>query len=115
MNDKIDADFKAELKGLLGEAISDFIKDEKEREKERTTEKENPFISRWKLDDPQWVKQRKRNWKYIKENLIQEGKKTKALKHFKAFYVEGIEPCEARGSIPHKIGFGAYHRPPVSG
>ena len=110
MNDKTDDDFKAQLKGLLGEAIRDFIKDEKESEYERTTEKENPFISRWKLDDPQWVKQRKKNWKYVKENLIQEGKKTKALKHFKAFYVEGIEPCEARDSNPFQIGFGAYHR-----
>ena len=110
MNDKTDGDFKAELKGLLDEAITDFIKEEKKREIESTTLKENPFISRWKLDDPQWLKQRKKNWKYIKENLLQEGKKTKALKHFKAFYIEGVEPCEARGSDPFQMGFGAYHR-----
>jgi len=110
MNDKADDDFKEELKGLLGEAITEFIEEEKVREKERTTEKENPFITRWKLDDPQWVKQRKKNWKYVKENLIQEGKKTKALKHFKAFYVEGIEPCEARGADPHEIRISAGHR-----
>ena len=110
MNDKTDDDFKAELKGLLDEAITDFIKEEKKSEIESTTLKENPFISRWKLDESQWLKQRKKNWKYIKEKLIQEGKKTKVLKHFKAFYVDGIEPCEARGSDPYQIGFTASHR-----
>ncbi len=65
--------------------------------------RKNPFIHRWKLDDQNWIKKRKKNWPYIEANLKCELKGNKELKHFKAFYVNGVEP-------PDRIGFDASHR-----
>lgn len=106
MTDKKGKSLSDEYLGLLGEAILE-LDEEENREKVLAN---NPFASQWQLDDPKWVKKRKKNWKHIKENLIKEGKRTKILKHFKAFYVEGLEPCEARGADIYDIGFTAYHR-----
>lgn len=51
--------------------------------------RQNPFKHRWKLDDPEFVQQRKRCWPYIKKDLEKKGSRAKELKQHKAFFMEG--------------------------
>lgn len=48
----------------------------------------NPFIHRWKLDDPQWMKQRKEQWNGVRRN--NEHASAKALKEIKDLFLFGI-------------------------
>ncbi|WP_416398393.1 hypothetical protein [Allohahella sp. A8] len=72
--------------------------------------KGNPFKHRWQLESPEWVKQRKREWPSVKRNLEQSGVSVKAMKFFKAFYVEGVEPPNVVPGTFTRIDFYPKHR-----
>src|SRR5690606_9263024 len=76
----------------------------------RLMPKKNPFKHRWKLDDPERVKQRKREWPWVKRNLEESDVSVKAIKFFMAFYVEGLEPPNSVPGTFHRIDFLSKHR-----
>ncbi len=76
-----------------------------------TKQRDNPFRHRWRLDDPQWMRQRKKDWSKIKDSIVENERiTTKQLKYFKDFYVEGVEPPPYFGERIIHTGFHAHHR-----
>lgn len=59
---------------------------------------DNPFMHRWKLDDPQWVKRRKQQWEYVRQNYVADFS-AKALKNVKEFFLEGTIRMETKEGI----------------
>ncbi len=59
--------------------------------------KENPFQSRWRLDDPEWVKKRKQQWKELKVKLERDGLTKKQIKYYRTFWLEGYPPPYSLG------------------
>lgn len=57
----------------------------------------NPFQSRWRLDDREWVKNRKQQWLEVKVRLAELGKSAKEIKALKAFWLTGEIPHSTLG------------------
>jgi hypothetical protein len=52
----------------------------------------NPFKSRWRSDDPDFTKQRKKKWPFVKQFHVDRSMSAKELKKLKLFFLEGEWP-----------------------
>jgi len=73
----------------------------------------NKFIERWKLDDKEWVSERKKEWIFFKDMLRNDlGLPSRNVTELKKYYLTGAIPPKTikRGSSITSIEFTPFHK-----